>query len=79
MPALPVLINDTLQKFALLDTGSRASFWAKRLVKEMTFQCTNTFYQLKTLHGTNNNFSEIVTISVKSLISGCRHMMAFLP
>ena len=66
IPTVPVLINDTLQTFALLDTGSSASFCSKRLIKKMKLQCTNTSYKLRTLHGTNNNFSEIVNLRVSS-------------
>ena len=71
IPTVPVLINDTLQTFALLDTGSSASFCSKRLIKKMKLQCTNTSYKLRTLHGTNNNFSEIVNLRVS-------HGMAYL-
>ena len=66
MPTVPVLINDTLETFALLDTGSSTSFCSRRLIKEMKLKCTNTSYQLKTLHGTNNKFSKTVNLQVSS-------------
>ena len=66
IPTVPVLINDTLQTFALLDTSSSASFCSRRLMKEMKLQCTNTSYKLRTLHGTDNNFSENVNLRVSS-------------
>ena len=66
IPTVPVLINDTLQMFALLDTGFSASFCSRRLMKEMKLQCTKTSYKFRTLHGTDNNFSEIVNLRVSS-------------
>ena len=66
MPTVPVLINGTLQTFALLDTGSSASFCSKRLMKELKLQGANMSYQLRTLHGTDNHCSETVNLHVSS-------------
>ena len=38
MPTVPVVVNDALPTFALLDTGSSASFCTKRLMNEMKLQ-----------------------------------------
>ena len=66
MPTVPVIVNDALPIFALLDTGSSASFCTKRLMNEMKLQGVNMSYQLRTLHGINNNHSEIVNLRVSS-------------
>ena len=66
MPTVPVVINDTLETFALLDTGSNASFCSRNLMNSLKLQGSNTSYQLKTLHGSNTHCSEIVDIQVLS-------------
>ena len=66
MPTVPVVINNTLETFALLDTGSNASFCSRHLMNSLKLQGSNTSYQLKTLHGSNTHCSEIVEIQVLS-------------
>ena len=66
MPTVPDVVNDALPTFALLDTGSSASFCTKRLMNEMKLQGVNMSYQLRTLHGTNNDHSKIVNLWVSS-------------
>ena len=66
MPNVPVIVNDALPTFALLDTGSSASFCTKRLMNDMKMQGVNMSYQLRTLHGTDNNHSEVVNLRVSS-------------
>ena len=66
MPTVPVVINDTLETFALLDTGSNASFCSRHLMNSLKLQGSNRSYQLKTLHGSNTHCSEIVEIQVVS-------------
>ena len=66
MPTMPVSINGTFQTFALLDTGSSTSFCSRRLVNELKLHGATTSYQLRTLHGSNNSCSEVVSFHVSS-------------
>ena len=66
MSTVPVSINGTFQTFALLDTESSTSFCSRRLVNELKLHGATTSYQLRTLHGSNNSCSEVVSFHVSS-------------
>ena len=66
MPTVPVVIDGTLNTFALLDTGSSTTFCSRRLMDKLKLQGTRTSYKLQTLHGSNKQSSETVNFSISS-------------
>ena len=66
MPTVPVVIDGTLNTFALLDTGSSTTFCSRRLMDKLKLQGTRTSYKLQTLHGSNKQSSEAVSFSISS-------------
>ena len=66
MPTVPVVINETFHTFAILDTGSSASFCSRRMLNKLKLQGSKISYQLQTLHGSNSTCSKAVNIRTSS-------------
>ena len=64
MPTVPVIIDNTFQTSALLDTGSSVSFCSKRLMNELKLQSATMSCQLRTVHGTDNCCGTFLNLQV---------------
>lgn len=67
MPIIPIYVNDSIQTYALLDTGSSRSFCTKNLLALLNVKGSSVCYELNTLHGKRNEMSSSVDFTVHSV------------
>ena len=66
MPIVPVVVNDEVCTYALLDTGSSNSFCTRSLMTKLNLKCPNSSYLLNTLHGSGSQRTEVATLNMSS-------------
>ena len=66
MPVVPIVVNDAILTYALLDTGSSCSFCTEKLADRLKIPKQKTNYQLRTLHGSSDQSSYYVALSISS-------------
>ena len=74
MPIVQVTINHTCKVFALLDSGSSASFCTKDLVRQLGMKGWPTKLNLSTLNRSETQPTEIVDLSVSAESGDVLHM-----
>ena len=67
MLIVPVVVNDKLCTYALLDTGSSNSFCTRSLMTKLNLKCPKMLYQLNTLYGSGSQRTEVATLNMSSL------------